>query len=286
MKQTLLSFLLAMLPMLASAYDFEEDGFYYSVLSVEDKTCQIVGGPSEGDICIPATVTHDNTTFSVIAVSGFGRYSSKSGYIKSVTIQDGIKIIKNSAFRYQTQLYYVSLPNSVERIEGSAFERCPLLNMKKLILPKNLKYLGYSVFCEEMYAINESIVTIVIQEQLDSIDAFAFSAMHNLQKIIILTNKAPTAFDSSGRTYGPFYDCGNPIIYSSWCDGYWKGLYGEKCEYINNYFEEDGITYMPTSISPMTCDVIDCDYSSNINTLIFNPSQVINTATSVFGDGL
>ena len=283
MKKQLLLILMMLMPMVAWTYDFEEDGFYYSVLSMEDKTCQIEGGTSarrEGDLIIPATVTHEYSTFSVIAVSGFARNYSKAGYIKSVIIPEGVKIIKNGAFGLQTQLNYVSLPNSIERIEEGAFIRCPLLNMKKLVLPKNLKFLGYGAFGEDMYSTKDSIVTLVIQENIDSIDAFAFSAMKNLQKVIILSSKAPTTYDSSGRNYGPFYGTGSPILYSSWSNGNWKGLAGEECEYISNYFEEDGVIYMPTSISPMTCDVIDCDYSSNIGTSINIPSVVTHSGVT------
>ena len=127
MKKQLLLLVMMLLPMVVSAYDFEVDGFYYSVLSKEDKTCQLNGGTSvhkEGDLIIPATVTHNDTTFSVVEVYGFGRYSSKSGYIESVIIPDGIKVIGNSAFSGQSKLNYVSLPNSVERIEQCAFSRC------------------------------------------------------------------------------------------------------------------------------------------------------------------
>ncbi len=272
--------MLILLPIVANAYDFEIDGFCYTVLSKDNKTCQIDGTTSsihtEGDLVIPSTVTHNDTVFSVIAVRDYAFYrsSSKQGYIQSVTIPEGVKLIGRGAFAFQSQLDYISLPNSIERIEESAFGRCPLLKMRKLIMPKNLKYLGYGAFGEDMYNTKDSIVTLIIQEQLDSIDAFAFSAMHNLQKVIILTSKAPTTFDTSDRGYGPFYKPGNPILYSSWSNGYWQGLYGEKCEYINNYFEEDGIIYMPTSISPLTCDVIDCNYSQEISSSITIPKEV------------
>ena len=36
MKKQLLLFVMMLLPMVASAYDFELDGFYYNVISVSD----------------------------------------------------------------------------------------------------------------------------------------------------------------------------------------------------------------------------------------------------------
>ena len=272
-----------LLPLVANAFDFEVDNFYYTILSESDRTCQVDGMKQKTEeLIIPALVTHNNTTYSVVAIRDYAFYrgSSNDIYIKSVIIPEGIKTIGNGAFVYQNQLDYVTLPNSVERIGNSAFGRCPLLKMRKLVLPKNLKYLGYSSFGEDMYYTKDSIVTLVIQENVDSIDAFAFSAMKNLQKIIMLTNEPPTTYDSSGRNYGPFYGTGSHILYSSWTTGYWKGLYGERCEYISNYFEEDGIIYLPTSISPMTCDVIDCNYSSDISSTINIPEEVTHSGVT------
>ena len=282
MKKQLLLLMMMLLPMVANAGDFEEDDFYYSILSENDRTCQVDGmKQKKEELVIPASVTHNNTTYSVVAIGDYAFYrgSSKDIYIKSVVIPEGVKSIGNGAFVYQNQLEYVSLPNSVERIGDSAFGSCSFSKMRKLILPKSLKYLGYGAFGDD-YPPKTSIITIVIQENVDSIDAFALSYMHNLKKVIILTDKEPVTFDTSGRTYGPFYDSGNPVFYSSWSTGYWKGLYGEKCEYIGNYFEEDGITYVPTSISPMTCDVIDCNYSSDVSSSIIIPSEVTHSGVT------
>ena len=282
MKKQLLLLMMMLLPMVANAGDFEEDDFYYSILSENDRTCQVDGmKQKKEELVIPASVTHNNTTYSVVAIGDYAFYrgSSKDIYIKSVVIPEGVKSIGNGAFVYQNQLEYVSLPNSVERIGDSAFGRCSFSKTRKLILPKSLKYLGYGAFGDD-YPPKTSIITIVIQENVDSIDAFALSYMHNLKKVIILTDKEPVTFDTSGRTYGPFYDSGNPVFYSSWSTGYWKGLYGEKCEYIGNYFEEDGITYVPTSISPMTCDVIDCNYSSDVSSSIIIPSEVTHSGVT------
>ena len=56
----------------ASAYGFEVDGIYYMIdgdeVAVTSRTS--LGGTYRGDVVIPATVTHDGTTYSVTATCG------------------------------------------------------------------------------------------------------------------------------------------------------------------------------------------------------------------------
>ncbi len=54
----------------AYAYDFEVDGIYYSVLSLEDMTCKVVAGDEKyvGDIVIPAEVTYNTQQFTVTSI--------------------------------------------------------------------------------------------------------------------------------------------------------------------------------------------------------------------------
>lgn len=68
----LLLLLALMLSITASAYDFEVDGIYYMIdgdeVAVTSRTS--LGGTYSGDVVIPATVTHDGTTYPVTAICG------------------------------------------------------------------------------------------------------------------------------------------------------------------------------------------------------------------------
>lgn len=86
---------------LASAYDFEVDGFYYNVLSETGLTVEITSGDEKysGDVVIPTTVSHDSKTYAV-------------------------KSIGKSAFSYCYYLGSVNIPESIITIDTLAFFIC------------------------------------------------------------------------------------------------------------------------------------------------------------------
>lgn len=61
-----------MFPDRASAYDFEYNGLYYDVVSLQDMTCALTKGTDEykGTVVIPAEVEYNNRKFKVTAVNG------------------------------------------------------------------------------------------------------------------------------------------------------------------------------------------------------------------------
>ena len=94
-----------LLPATATAYDFEVDGIYYNIQG--NVAVVTYKGPSyfdatyeySGHLVIPATVTHNGTTYPVTAI----------GLL---------------AFRYCTGLTSIDIPNSVTEIGNYAFEGC------------------------------------------------------------------------------------------------------------------------------------------------------------------
>ena len=82
MKNVIISALLLLallLPVSAAAYNFEEGGIYYNYCNnpgSSDYAVEVTSPPSTenytGTVIIPATVTHDGTTYLVIAVGNLG----------------------------------------------------------------------------------------------------------------------------------------------------------------------------------------------------------------------
>ena len=117
MKRTLL-FILAFLPILASADAVEIGGIYYN-LDNEAKAAEVTSNPNqyEGDVAIPESVTYDDVVYSVTSI-GWAAFKSCSG-LTSVTIPNSVTSIGWAAFescsgltsKYVIQLVSKSLPN-------------------------------------------------------------------------------------------------------------------------------------------------------------------------------
>lgn len=76
------------LPISASAFDFEVDGIYYTILSDSEGTCAVSKGYSEyvGDVVIPSTVTFEARQYLVTQISAIGY----AGKLTSVTIPNSV----------------------------------------------------------------------------------------------------------------------------------------------------------------------------------------------------
>ena len=105
MKKIITSIMLALLPMLASAYDAKIDGIYYnfsgSEATVTYQKYQNYTPFSDysGAIAIPSSVTYNGKTHSVTSIG-------------------------NSAFSNCCSLTSITIPNSVTSIGSDAFKNC------------------------------------------------------------------------------------------------------------------------------------------------------------------
>ena len=103
MKNSFFNFLFAMVCLLysanASAHDFEVNGIYYNVVSLNELLCEVAREDNkhyEGDIVIPATVTYSNRTFTVVGISS--NTFNGSSNLTGITIPNSIAFIRNYAF--------------------------------------------------------------------------------------------------------------------------------------------------------------------------------------------
>ena len=120
MKQTLLSFLLALLPIVASADAVVIDEIYYNLVP-KAKSAEVTSNPNKysGNIDIPETVTYDGVTYDV-------------------------KLIGNGAFAYCEDLISVNIPNSITSIGNISFVWCT--GLSTLTLPSSVKSIGSGAF--------------------------------------------------------------------------------------------------------------------------------------------
>ena len=121
MKQTLLTIVFMLLPMLASADAVEINGIYYNLSGT---TAEVTKNPNEyqGNVTIPVTVDYNGTTYSVASI-GSSAFWGCSG-LTSITIPNSVTSIGVGAFWGCSGLTSISIPNSVTSIEKQNFSNC------------------------------------------------------------------------------------------------------------------------------------------------------------------
>lgn len=126
-RKILLIFLLTQLISSIStfAYDFEVNGAYYNIVSLEDLTCKITykyEGDYSGNFSIPSKVRFNGKELTVIGINGRTFYKCKE--LKTVFIPNTITEIGFDAFRDCSSLEELSIPSSVTYIGSNCCDGC------------------------------------------------------------------------------------------------------------------------------------------------------------------
>lgn len=127
LKSAATAFLCLAASVTASAYDFEENGIYYNVLSEEQKTCEVTyeyysdydyHSDYEGEIVIPEQANG-------YRVTRIGYYAfSGCDHLTGIIIPDGVTSIGNDAFYCCERLTSITLPAGLKTIGYEAFFGC------------------------------------------------------------------------------------------------------------------------------------------------------------------
>ena len=130
----------------------------------------------------------DNLTWTlddagVLTITGTGGMTSNpwSDYkdsIKSVIVGNGVTVICNYAFADCSSLESVELPDSLERIGGSAFSHCKALT--EIVVPANVKALG-----EFSFYFCTGLKKAVILGSIEYIDGYTFDQCYALESVSI-----------------------------------------------------------------------------------------------------
>lgn len=131
--------------------EFTVDNLKYNVTDLIANTVEITSGYGDGALNIPATVTYAGTEYKVTSIGAEAFYDCS---FTSVTIPDGVTIIKYSAFQNCSELTEVTFGNSITTIENTAFYYC--LSLKQVTIPKNVTKIGGNVFgfCTALTQVN------------------------------------------------------------------------------------------------------------------------------------
>lgn len=197
----LLFIVFSLISFVSKAYDFEVDGFYYDIISLDDMTCKVVSGTNkyEGDLKIPTTVTYKNRTLKVTEIGYSAFYECSS--LTSVEIPTSVTEIGGGAFHSCSSLTSIVIPNSVKEIGGSAIRGCS--NLISIDIPNSVLVIGEYAFyqCSSLISVSishsvvrirkavfsgcSSLTTIEIPDLVKWIEEDAFYHCSSLESIVI-----------------------------------------------------------------------------------------------------
>ena len=126
--------------------EFTKDKINYKVVSMENKTAEVVRSPdASGAITIPTEVQHCGDTFKVVGIgtNAFGGNSK----ITDVTLPDTIRYFGDCALTHVSSKKVITLPNSLESIGNRAFWSKDL-TFTSFVLPSSLKNIKAWAFAE------------------------------------------------------------------------------------------------------------------------------------------
>ena len=149
------------------AFDFEIDGFRYSITSASTVTLEQIDNVTE-EVRVPATVSFEGHELQVTALGGaLIPYSDKS-IIRKVILPESIKTIGYGAFNNCDSLRHINLPENLQTIDVDAFSNC-----RQLIIndwPKRLRSIG-----ENAFVACDSLTTVHLPSTLERIGRRAFN---------------------------------------------------------------------------------------------------------------
>ena len=209
MKQTFISILMMLLPMLASAEAVEIDGIWYD-LDADAKEAKVTSNPNNysGDVVIPESVTKDGVQYDVTTIEESAFIACSK--LTSITIGKSVKSIETLAFggcegltavhisdlkawcemviesnplTYARHLYLngeeikdLVIPSGVTSIGDKAFTYCDLTSVT---FPSGVTSIGYQAFS------HTKLTTVNFNADLTSIGSHAFYDCPKLVNVVI-----------------------------------------------------------------------------------------------------
>ena len=185
MKKIYVLFLLALLPLLASADPVEINGIWYNLLK-KAKTAEVTGNPNiwasySGSVVIPKTFTFEGIKYNVTTIGNFA-FSACIG-LTSVTIPNSVSSIGSLAFSSCSGLTSITIPNSVTTIGGNAFVNCT--GLTSVTIPNSVTTIGDGAFsgCSGLTSVT---IPNSVTSLGDGEDCFcAFAGCSGLKSIIV-----------------------------------------------------------------------------------------------------
>lgn len=210
MKKQVLLFMMALLPVVASAEEVEIDGLWYNLVP-KGKAAEVIQYKNNqlysGDIIIPEAITYEGAEY---VVEGIGN-SAFSGCtdLTSISIPNSVTTIGGAAFRGCSSLTSIAFPDKLKSVGQFAFKDCSRLisaHITDISAWCNINFSNaYSnplYYAHSLYLNGEEIKDLIIPNDVTSIGDYAFRGYSSLVSVTL-----PVGVTKIGDS--TFYGCSN-----------------------------------------------------------------------------
>ena len=212
-------FILISLEIFATGPDFQVNGIYYKIISIEDRECSVYGpvypNNNPDKIIIPSEVKYNGASFKVISVFGENDLRWKQPRyinVKELILPNTVKTIEEDAFYRVRSLEKVQM-DGVEYIANNAFESCD--NLKTISTSLNrLKYIGFAAFSD-----CRSLEKVIIPPSCEKIEASAFMGCVNPRLTVVIQDSNEPLICKSTFGSGKKIYVGRNLWDKKWRDG-------------------------------------------------------------------
>ena len=211
-------FILISLEIFATEPDFQVNGIYYKIISIEDRECSVYGpvypNNNPDKIIIPSEVKYNGASFKVISVFGENDLRWKQPRyinVKELVLPNTVKTIEEDAFYRVRSLERVQM-DGVEYIANNAFESCD--NLKTISTALNrLRYIGFAAFSD-----CRSLEKVIIPPSCKKIEKSAFLGCVNPRLTVVIQDSDEPLFCHSTFGSGKKLYIGRNIWSKEWHD--------------------------------------------------------------------
>ncbi len=289
MKKFLIFVTFMLLPIAVSAYDFEVNGFCYTITSSVTPSVKVtykerIPGKSDyysGIVNIPERVLYNNINFVVDEIGEFAFYGSTA---EKIIIPNSVKRLGVACFEW-SDITSISIPGSIETISAQAFWSC--YNLEVITLSEGIRFLD-----EDCFGGGLRVKYMTIPSSVETINSSSFYS--SVFPDLVFSGEAPTIIHKSGYVLRPE----NSVAYvkegeiENFRNKGWN--FGTFIEYdnsitdINPEFSVNGIYYKPTALvgiyqaAAIGCEnnISSITISNNVsfNNIIYQVSSINNSA--------